>query len=206
VNKTSVALRFDRDFYRRYYQEARTRVVTRAEMSRRADLIAAFARHSGTQVRTILDLGCGLGLMRRALLKSFPAARYTGVEASAYLCRKYGWTESSVATYKSARPCDLVICYDVLQYVEGRQAAAAVRNFGSLCRGILHFGVLTKEDWYEHCDQRLTDADVHLRPAAWYRRRLSESFVDAGLGMFVHRDSAIHLWELERVPSRHRGK
>jgi len=37
--------RFDASFYRRFYLDRRTRVVTRAEMTRRADLIAAFVRH-----------------------------------------------------------------------------------------------------------------------------------------------------------------
>jgi SAM-dependent methyltransferase len=191
--------RFDAGFYRRFYLNPRTRVVTRGEMSRRADLIAAFVRHGEYPVRRILDVGCGLGLMRAPLRRHFPRASYAGLEASAYLCKRYGWELGSAATFASRRPFDLVICHDVLQYLADREAAAALGNLAVLCRGVLHFGALTTEDWESHCDRRCTDRDVHLRPGAWYRRRLAPGFINAGSGMFVRRGAAIHLWELDRL-------
>lgn len=206
--RRTVPNRFDANFYRRYYLDPRTRVVSRVEMARRARLVAAFVRHGELRVRSILDLGCGLGLMRAPLLREFPGARYTGVEASPYLCRKLGWTEGSAATFTARRPFDLVICYDVLQYLAVREAAAAVRNLGRICAGVLHFGVLTREDWDLYCDQGTTDRNVHIRPADWYRRRLAPDFINAGSGMFVRRGAPIHLWELDQVEvlrSRRRG-
>jgi len=191
--------RFGADFYRRFYVDSKTRVVTRAEMARRADLLAAFVRHGELPVRSILDVGCGLGLMRQQLLRHFPRARYTGLEVSGYLCRKHGWVQASAATFQGERPFDLVVCYDVLQYLETREAAAALRNLARLCRGVLHFGVLTQEDWDLYCDQRRTDRSVSIRPAAWYRRRLAPSFINAGSGMFVRRGAPVHLWELDQV-------
>jgi SAM-dependent methyltransferase len=198
--------RFDAGFYRRFYFDPRTRVVTRAEMNRRAEFVAAFARHGGQPVRRILDVGCGLGLMRGPLLRHFPRASYTGLEASAYLCERHGWAQGSAATYAAARPFDLVICHDVLQYLDDREAAAALRNLGRLCRGVLHFGVLTTEDWEQYCDRRRTDRNVHLRAGAWYRRRLAPSFINAGSGMFVRRGAPIHLWELDQLEPRRRGR
>lgn len=191
--------RFDAGFYRRFYLDPKTRVVTRAEMARRADLVAAFARHGEFPVKRILDVGCGLGLMRAALERHFPKASYTGLEVSEYLCRKYGWEQGSAATFSSPHPFDLVICYDVLQYLSTREAAAALRNLGRLCRGVLHFGVLTTEDWELYCDRTNTDRHVHIRPGAWYRRRLAPDFINAGSGMFVRRGAPIHLWELDQV-------
>jgi SAM-dependent methyltransferase len=191
--------RFDAGFYRRFYVDPKTRVVTRAEMTRRADLVAAFARHGEWPVRSILDVGCGLGLMRDALLRHFPRARYTGLEVSEYLCRKHGWVQASAATFRSAQPFDLVICYDVMQYLGAREAAAALRNLARLCVGLLHFGALTREDWDLYCDKRRTDRQVQIRPAHWYRKRLAVSFINAGSGMFVRRGAPIHLWELDQV-------
>ena len=191
--------RFGAEFYRRFYLDPRTRVVTRAEMARRADLLAAFLRHGELPVRSILDVGCGLGLMRRQLQQHFPRARYTGLEVSAYLCAKHGWVQGSAASFASERPFDLVICYDVLQYLGAREAAAALRNLGRLCAGVLHFGVLTREDWDLYCDRRHTDRSVSIRPANWYRRRLAASFINAGSGMFVRRGAPLHLWELDQV-------
>ncbi len=191
--------RFGAEFYRRFYVDPKTRVVTRAEMARRADLLAAFVRHGELPVRSILDVGCGLGLMRRQLSRHFPKARYTGLEVSDYLCRKHGWVQGSAATYRSDRPFDLVVCYDVMQYLTAREAAAALRNLARLCGGVLHFGALTQEDWELYCDQRRTDRSVHIRPALWYRRRLAPAFINAGSGMFVRRGAPVHLWELDQV-------
>jgi SAM-dependent methyltransferase len=192
--------RFGRAFYERYYRNRRTRVVTPAEMARRAELIAAFVRHGELRVRRILDAGCGLGLMRAPLLRRLPGARYTGLEASSYLCERYGWERGSLATWSQRRPFDLVVCYDVLQYLDTRTAAAALRRLGQLCAGVLHMSALTLEDWREHCDRRRTDRDVHLRSAGWYLTRLHRDFVNAGSGMFVRRGAPFHLWALERMP------
>jgi predicted TPR repeat methyltransferase len=197
--KTPSSERFGPEFYRRHYENPRTRVVTKAEMARRAELVAAFVRHGELKVRSILDVGCGLGLMREQLLARFPRARYVGLEASAYLCERHGWEQGSAATFDPGRRFDLVICYDVLQYLTSREAAAAIRNLGRLCSGVLHFGVLTTEDWELYCDQKTTDRNVHLRPGNWYRKRLAPAFINAGSGMFVRRGAPVHLWELDQV-------
>jgi len=196
---STTAKRFDAAFYRRFYLDPKTRVVTRGEMARRAALIAAFVRHGELPVRSILDVGCGLGLMRSQLRRHFPKARYTGLEVSEYLCQKHGWVQASAATYNPSQPFDLVICYDVMQYLGTREAAAAVRNLARLCSGVLHFGALTREDWDLYCDKRRTDRNVQIRPADWYRKRLAVSFINAGTGMFVRRGAPIHLWELDQV-------
>jgi len=197
--KTGSKERFGPEFYRRHYFNPRTRVVTRNEMKRRAEHVAAFVRHGELPVRSILDVGCGLGLMRRQLLERFPRARYVGLEASSYLCERHGWEQGSAATFDPGRTFDLVICYDVLQYLGSREAAAAIRNLGRLCAGVLHFGVLTNEDWELYCDQQTTDRNVNLRPGEWYRKRLARDFINAGSGMFVRRGAPVHLWELDQV-------
>jgi predicted TPR repeat methyltransferase len=105
--------RFGKQFYDRYYRNRRTRVVSRAEMARRAELIAAFVRHGELPVRRILDAGCGLGLMRSALLRRLRGA-LCGLEASPYLCDRFdgSWV---AASWRHPRPRP-VVCYDVPQY------------------------------------------------------------------------------------------
>ena len=184
------SLRFDKGFYDRYYRNRRTRVVTSAEMSRRAALIVAFVRNAELPVRRILDAGCGLGLMRAPLLRGLPGSRYTGLETSDYLCERYGWEQGSLASWTPHRAFDLVVCYDVLQYLDLREARAAMRALGRLCSGVLHFSALTLEDWREHCDRGLTDRRVHMRSA---------DLLDEGCHGV--RGAPVHLWALERVPS-----
>jgi SAM-dependent methyltransferase len=189
--------RFGREYYRRYYFDSRTAVVTSAEMRARARLIAALTTHAGITVRRILEAGCGTGMLRAALMPLLPRARYVALESSEYLCRRYGWTSGRIESYQANSPFDLVICYDVLQYLEDAAAARALCNLGRLCRGVLYFSALTRFDYRHNCDRSRTDADVRLRSARWYRVRLQRSFKEAGFGFWQRRGAAFTLWELE---------
>ena len=195
---SGVRTRFDAGYYQRFYADAATRSVTADEVARQVGFVAAYLKHMNLPVRRILDLGCGLGLMQAPLLAAFPQAGYTGVEWSEHLCERLGWRHGSVVDFASRRPFDLVVCHDVLQYLDSAQAKRAIDNLARLCRGALYLGVLTREDWAENCDRARTDEQVHLRTGAWYRRRLGEHFDSAGGGVFVRHDATVVLWELER--------
>jgi len=190
-------MRFGPQYYQRYYFDPRTAVASRQEMRARARLIAALTAHAGLPVRRILEAGCGTGLLRAALKPLLPRAHYVALESSQYLCRRYGWTHGRIEDYRARTPFDLVICYDVLQYLEGAAAARALVSFGRLCRGVLYFSALTRFDYAHNCDRLRTDADVHLRSAAWYRAHLKRSFREAGLGFWLRRGAPLTLWELE---------
>ncbi|HKE96166.1 MAG TPA: methyltransferase [Povalibacter sp.] len=190
--------RFDRTFYQRFYVNPRTRVTTREEMARRATAVAALIRHLELPVRRILDAGCGLGLMRAPLLRQFPRAAYTGIEVSEHLCKRFGWTQASLATWRTRGRFDLVLCYDVLQYLPERDAARAMANLGRLCRGALYFHAPTREDWRDNADRSCSDSEVHLRDADWYRTRLARHFDHVGFGLHVRRGVPFGQWELEK--------
>ncbi|HEY5807809.1 MAG TPA: class I SAM-dependent methyltransferase [Povalibacter sp.] len=177
----------------------RTRVTTREEMSRRAAAVAALMKHLELPVRNILDAGCGMGLMRSTLVRAFPRARYTGIEVSEHLCKRYGWTQASLAEYRPRGGFDLVLCYDVLQYLSDREAIRALANLARLCRGALYFHVPTNEDWRENADSSCSDGEIHLRDADWYRTRLNRHFDHAGFGLYIRRGVAFAQWELEKA-------
>jgi len=184
-------------YFKKFYLSAATRVVTAGEMRLRARLIAAILAQTGIPVRSIMDAGCGIGLLREPFKEVLPRARYVGLEASDYLCARYGWTKGSVVDYSPQKPCDLVVCYDVLQYLGDTAAARALANFGRLCRGVLYFSALTRYDLKHNADPERTDAAVHLRSAHWYRSRLRRDFRDVGLGFWLRRGAPIMLWQLE---------
>jgi 2-polyprenyl-3-methyl-5-hydroxy-6-metoxy-1,4-benzoquinol methylase len=188
---------FNRDYYQRFYFNPRTAVTSKAEMGARARLIAGCADYLGLPVGKILDAGCGVGLLREPLLRALPRARYMGLEHSSYLCRRYGWRQGSIETYRSRERFDLVICYDVLQYLSAPAARRAIRNLARLCRGALYFGALTSEDWRDSCDQRRTDRVRALRSGGWYRRELARAFMPVGCGMWLKRDVPLTLWSLD---------
>jgi 2-polyprenyl-3-methyl-5-hydroxy-6-metoxy-1,4-benzoquinol methylase len=190
---------FDRDYYHRFYYDPRTAVTTRREMQARAHLIAAFVEHTGLPVRRVLDAGCGTGMLRAPLLRRLPKAHYTGLETSEYLCERYGWEHGEIQDYRSSSPFDLVICYDVLQYLDSRTAAGTLAYFAKLCRGILYFSALTRLDWEFNCDTGRTDSDVHLRSGQWYSKHLRHNFSEAGAGFWLRKGAPLTLWELESV-------
>jgi SAM-dependent methyltransferase len=188
---------FDRNYYQRYYFDPRTAVASAAEMRSRARLIAALTQHAGLPVRRILEAGCGTGMLRAPLKRLLPQAHYVGLETSEYLCARYGWQHGRIEAYRSRTPFDLVICYDVLQYLKAPAAARALSNFGRLCCGVLYFSALTRYDLEHNADPARTDADVYLRSAHWYRSRLRRQFREAGLGFWLRRGAPLLLWELE---------
>jgi 2-polyprenyl-3-methyl-5-hydroxy-6-metoxy-1,4-benzoquinol methylase len=192
-------VRFDRAYYQRFYLDPRTTVTPEREAVARARLIAATAKYLNLPVRRVLDVGCGLGSLKKPLLTELAGASYTGVEASDWLCRRYGWKRGRVEDYRGRGRFDLVVCYDVFQYLGERAARRAVRNLERLCRGLLYFGALTQEDWDENCVQAQTDGDSILRPDAWYRRALDQGFVRLGLGLWLRHGAKVQLWSLESL-------
>jgi SAM-dependent methyltransferase len=189
---------FGAAYFKKFYLSPATRVTDAGEMRARARLIAAVLAHAGVPVRSILDAGCGIGLLRTPFAQVLPRARYTGLDASEYLCGRYGWVCGSVADYVPRRPSDLVVCYDVLQYLDDREAARAISNFKRLTRAALYVSALTGEDWHEHCDRERTDRSVHLRAGDWYRRRLRRDFRYLGFGVWLRKDVTAILWDMER--------
>jgi len=189
---------FDSAYFRRYYFDAATRVTSAAEMRRRARLIAAILQHAGVPVRRILDAGCGIGLLRKPFAEALPRARYQGLESSDYLCSRYQWTRGSVADYAPRLPSDLVVCYDVLQYLDDREASRAIQNFAKLTRAALYVSALTQADWRDNCDKTRTDRSVYLRTGDWYCRRLRKRFNHLGFGVWVRKDVSAIMWEMER--------
>lgn len=189
---------FDSAYFRKYYFDAATRVTTAQEMRGRAQLIAAILHHARIPVRSILDAGCGIGLFRKPFAAAMPRARYVGLEASNYLCARYPWTKGSVVDFAARSPSDLVICYDVLQYLDDRDAARAIANLTKLTNAAVYVSALTREDWRANCDRTRTDRDVHLRPGDWYRRRLRRRFNYLGFGVWLRKDVTAILWDMER--------
>lgn len=189
--------RFGAAYYDRYYRDPATRVHEARGQERLAGLVFAWMAYLELPVRRVADLGCGMGHWRRVVAKRQPSARYTGVESSDYLCRTLGWERGSAADWKGRGRYDLVICQSVLQYLDDREARAAIRNLARLCRGLLYLEALTREDWDRNCDRSITDGRVHLRRAAWYRRHLAPYFRALGGGLFLPRDADVVVYELE---------
>ena len=190
-------MQFDASYYQRFYLDPATRATSAAEQRRQARFIAAFVHHLGLPVKRIADIGCGLGTVLNELGKLFPKATLTGVEYSSYLCQTYGWTQASVVNF-DAPPFDLLVCNDVLGYLNHSDCDAAIKNLAHLCSGALYLSVLTKED-KQIIDEQHTDMSQHTRAYQWYKKRLDRYFVTVGGGLFLRKPCVVPLWRLEHV-------
>ncbi len=190
--------RFDKAYYDRYYRDPGTRATTPAAVKRQAAFISAYLRHLEVPVQQVLDVGCGTGSLLRALGRSFPRARIRGVEYSDYLCRTYGWEQGSVVDLDKSRTADLVVCNDVLGYLDDRDCAKALDNLAAVSSGALYLGVLTRED-LGLCDPKRTDGSQIARPLRWYRRRLEGNFLAVGGGLYLRKPVSVTVWHLERA-------
>jgi len=193
---------FGADYYQRYYSDAETRVSDVSEIRRLATFVAAYLQYLQVDVRTILDVGCGVGNWRTVKDELWPDARYYGVEYSEHLCKEFGWHQGSIVTLDPKKDLgrakfDLVVCQGVLQYLGDRHAATALNNLGKWTNGALYLEALTELDWQDNCDQAVTDGNVHLRPGSFYRKRLSKHFQTCGGGVFCSRRAGVSLFELE---------
>ena len=77
-------------------------------------------------IRSVLDVGAGKGYWKTWLAEHRPAVRYHGIDVSLHACRRYGHEQADLATWRSARRYDLVVCQSVLQYLDDAAAAAAI--------------------------------------------------------------------------------
>jgi 2-polyprenyl-3-methyl-5-hydroxy-6-metoxy-1,4-benzoquinol methylase len=191
--------KFDEAYYTRYYGDQKTRVEEPRYFNNLARYLGAYTRLLDSNVRSIVDLGCGVGTLKLPLLGRFPKATYTGVDISEYACATYGWECAAVSEYCSPEKFDLVVCHDVVQYLDDKEAKAAIKNFDCLCQGILYFSVLTEEDYVENCDQSRTDSAVNLRTVDWYKPKLQRYFRNLGGGVYLSRDSEIAIYALEHL-------
>ncbi len=189
--------RFDAAYFQRYYFSAATRVAEPDYFARLGRFVAAYLDMLGCRVERVLDAGCGPGLMHVGLREAWPGVSITGVDASAHACAEYGWEHARLQDFDTDQSYDLVICHDVVQYLGHREAAAVMAKLARWTHCALFFGVLTREDWEQNCDQTLTDGDVFRRRASWYRRHLRDTFRNAGGGLYIRRDADVVLYALE---------
>jgi trans-aconitate methyltransferase len=189
--------KFDASYYQRYYENPATRAASPEEQTALVQFIASYLRYLQVDVATGLDIGCGTGAMLRAFNLAFPESVWTGVEVSDYLCSKYGWRRGSVLDTQAA-PSDLVICSDVLGYLNDRDCTLALSNLTRLCKQALYLSVLTSED-LDICDQEVTDMSQTIRSGQWYKAHLADSFVSLGGGVFLKRPLQVPVWHMERL-------
>lgn len=197
--------RFDRRYFDKWYRSTRHRVATPADFRRRAMLAIAVAESMlGRPVRSVLDVGCGEARWRTPLLALRPGLRYHGVDSSSYVVEKFGrargirfGTVGGLGDAGLGSKYDIVVCADVLHYVDERELERGLIQMKARLGGVAYLPTFTSRD--------AIDGDtsaVRARPPIWYRRRFAAAGLTAvGLGFYVSRSMASTLAALE-LPAR----
>ena len=93
---------FDESYYQLFYLDPNTRAISPVDFDKLGDFVCSYLLYLDQSVSSVLDVGCGLGAWRNVIKRHFPAANYTGVEVSDYVCQRFGWHKASVVDFTRA--------------------------------------------------------------------------------------------------------
>jgi len=192
---------YDQAYFTRWYGR-RGSVMDDDLIARRARLALAAAEYVlESEVRSVLDVGCGEGRWRAPLRRARPGLAYQGVDRSEYVVRRFGrrrnirlGTLGTVGQLGLGRSFDLVVCSDVLQYLptpELRRGLAALRR---LAGGVLWLDAFTAEDDFVGDREGWQPRSER----AWRRIFAEAELISCGLNCWVPRRLERRLAALER--------
>lgn len=188
--------RFDATYFDRYY--GRSPVRGASEVYHLATAVHEMLAWWGAHVESVLEVGAGPGDWSNWYRRLHPSTHVTSTDVSEHACRTFGHQRRDISEWRPSRTFDLVICMDVLQYLDDRAAESAMRNLTAATRTCLYFDALTAYDARYTVDRSATDLDACLRTGAWYHERLARGFMHVGAGMWIRKGSSVVLHELER--------
>jgi SAM-dependent methyltransferase len=164
---------YDETYFNRWYRDPTDRVSTRESLVRKVRMAVSVTEFLlGREIRSVLDVGCGEAPWFPILKRLRPTARYVGVDPSDYVVDRFGdkrgirrGSLGSLGSVKSLRKSDLVVCADVLQYVDTRDIERGLRAIRKLLSGVAYIEAFTTEDAMEG-----DRVDWHERSRAEFRR------------------------------------
>jgi SAM-dependent methyltransferase len=190
---------YDRAYFDRWYRGPGA-PKGEDELRRNVHLAVAVAESVlARPVDSVLDIGAGEGRWQPVLYELRPEAAYLGIEPSDYAVERFGearnlrrGTLAALDEHAFEEPFDLVVCADVLHYLDEIEIEAGLPELVDLVGGAALVEVFTAEDHAEG------DRDGFVaRPAGWYRERFAAAgLVPLGLQMYVHEE---YVHELEAL-------
>ncbi|MDQ6831716.1 MAG: class I SAM-dependent methyltransferase [Gemmatimonadota bacterium] len=200
---------YDKRYFDRFYRDPKRRVIGSAELSRKAAMVVGIAEYVlDRRIRLVLDVGCGEGAWRAPLLRLRPGLRYRGIDSSAYAVERFGkrrgiapGTFADLERMSGVEEADVVVCSDLLHYLEASELQRGLIALSWRLRGIAYLHAFTS------ADEISGDTRGWKRRSPTYYRRL---FADAGLvacapHCYVAGDAAVGLAALERALLRPDG-
>lgn len=188
--------RFDAEYYRRFYENPATAILSREAQINEVAFVIAFCNHIGLGIQRLVDVGAGTGWWAREFERQYGSGPdIETYDASRSACELYGHRHVPLQRL-GGKAADLVVCRDVLRYLPDRDANEGITRLARKCRGVLYLHVVTRDDDF---DRDASDVEGWFRPATWYRKRLDAAgFRDCGMGLFVSkRLTTFDPWEID---------
>lgn len=174
------AKRYDRAYFDKWYRDPAQRVGSRRELRRKVAMVVHLAEYYlARRLRNVLDVGCGEAPWRAPLKTLRPDIAYLGLDPSEYAVSRYGRTRDirlarfgQLGELRFDVRFDLIVCSDVLHYLDAPEIRRGLSGFGDLLEGLAFLEVFTSSDQPEG-----DRVGFRSRRPAWYRSQ----FADAGL-------------------------
>jgi hypothetical protein len=185
---------FDDAYYRRFY--GKDGAHDRDRIDHLATAVHHMAAWWGIEIRSVLDVGAGMGFWRDWYRETHPAVKVRSTDYSAYACRTWGHERRDIASWRPPRRYDLVVCHSVLQYIDDDGVVSAIDHLAAATGQLLYLELPTRHDLRHIVDPSGTDLEVHHRTGAWYRKYLQLHFRQVGAGLWTPR-MGVPMYELE---------
>lgn len=148
---------YNREYFNRWYRDGDTRITTAEGTMRKARLALSAAEYMlARKAESVLDVGCGLGSWYTALRRIRPKIRYQGVDPSEYIVERFGKARNvklgalgGLSRIKLRRSYDLIVCADVVQYVEDHDLRRGLAEIRRLAGGVVFIETFATEDGME---------------------------------------------------------
>jgi SAM-dependent methyltransferase len=171
---------YDRAYFDHWYRDKG--FGSPAMLRRKVAFAVAAAEYlMARPIRSVLDVGCGEGPWQPVLADLRPKAGYIGVDPSAYAVDRYGdrrhlrlgtFGELEQVVAIEEGPFDLIVCVDVLGYVDDEDLSGGLAAIAARLGGVALLEVFTTDDEFEG------DVEHYRRRAP---QQYSRWFRDAGL-------------------------
>jgi len=171
--------KYDEAYFDRWYR-GRARIGAEPDVRRKVAMAVSIAEFFLRRtIRNAIDIGCGEAPWFVHLRDLRPKVRYVGYDPGDYAVAEFGASRNvrrgafgDVGSLKIRERFDLVICADVLHYLQDDEIVRGLPALVRLMRGAAFLEVLTRED-----DVVGDTVGLMRRPASWYR----DVFSSAGL-------------------------
>ncbi len=188
---------YDQAYFDHWYRSQKR--VAPPEWTRRKAALALAATECFLErpVRTVLDVGCGEGQWRAVLRRKRPGLRWTGVDPSEYVVRRFGRRRNIIQGGFGDLPdlglrgrFDLIVSCSVIQYVSTPDLRRGLRTIVDHLDGIAWLEVHTEADAiHGDLDGR------YARSEKQYRRIFKEAGLAAlGMHCWCRRDWVDDQW------------